>query len=93
MVGAIGFEPTTPTMSRWCSNQAELCACKGAKDTGRGVKSTRTKATKITEIFAAEAQKSQSYDTVSNCRVGVAHAVQMLWWAICPPYMDLIRSA
>ena len=21
MVGAIGFEPTTPTMSRWCSNQ------------------------------------------------------------------------
>lgn len=21
MVGAIGLEPTTPTMSRWCSNQ------------------------------------------------------------------------
>jgi hypothetical protein len=21
LVGAIGFEPTTPTMSRWCSNQ------------------------------------------------------------------------
>ncbi|VVD31824.1 protein of unknown function [Paraburkholderia dioscoreae] len=21
MVGSIGFEPTTPTMSRWCSNQ------------------------------------------------------------------------
>jgi hypothetical protein len=21
VVGAIGFEPTTPTMSRWCSNQ------------------------------------------------------------------------
>ena len=21
LVGAIGLEPTTPTMSRWCSNQ------------------------------------------------------------------------
>ena len=21
LVGTIGFEPTTPTMSRWCSNQ------------------------------------------------------------------------
>jgi hypothetical protein len=21
LVGSIGFEPTTPTMSRWCSNQ------------------------------------------------------------------------
>ncbi len=21
LVGGIGFEPTTPTMSRWCSNQ------------------------------------------------------------------------
>ncbi len=21
VVGAIGLEPTTPTMSRWCSNQ------------------------------------------------------------------------
>ncbi|CAN0641315.1 hypothetical protein BCEP27_10938 [Burkholderia cepacia] len=21
MVGSIGLEPTTPTMSRWCSNQ------------------------------------------------------------------------
>ncbi len=27
LVGAIGFEPTTPTMSRWCSRPAELRAC------------------------------------------------------------------
>ncbi len=30
MVGASGFEPPTPTMSRWCSNQLSYAPAEGA---------------------------------------------------------------
>src|SRR3989344_3730876 len=30
LVGTIGFEPTTPTMSRWCSNQLSYVPSMGA---------------------------------------------------------------
>src|SRR5690606_25888674 len=40
LVGTIGFEPTTPTMSRWCSNQLSYVPAMAAHFTeaSRGVK-------------------------------------------------------
>ena len=40
LVGTIGFEPTTPTMSRWCSNQLSYVPPMDAhsRDTPKGVK-------------------------------------------------------
>jgi hypothetical protein len=33
LVGTIGLEPTTPTMSRWCSNQLSYVPSMGAHST------------------------------------------------------------
>src|SRR3990167_2944290 len=33
LVGTIGFEPTTPTMSRWCSNQLSYVPSMGGHST------------------------------------------------------------
>ena len=33
LVGAIGLEPTTPTMSRWCSNQLSYVPAVGRHST------------------------------------------------------------
>ncbi len=35
LVGTIGFEPTTPTMSRWCSNQLSYVPSMGAHSKAR----------------------------------------------------------
>ncbi len=46
LVGASGFEPPTPTMSRWCSNQLSYAPAGRLKFTGVGIEGQRDTAAK-----------------------------------------------
>ena len=52
LVGASGFEPPTPTMSRWCSNQLSYAPAKEAND-------TRFQAVLASEKLCLQGQKTR----------------------------------
>ena len=69
MVGAIGFEPTTPTMSRWCSNQLSYATL----DSGAGTIQDFPYQDKTLALHRVAGIKSGRYDRRSRKTVFVPH--------------------